>query len=484
MKYEVIKFTVYFIFDIHFIYLFVDHNNFSKGDPKYAQRIYDDMGEQFEGKLVTSLGYRGPWELYEMLKEILNNKNRNCTYGMSNVIHPVRSLLIGDHDNRNISDKEYIDDRASDNIVTCTKDDNHHDDKNITVVDTEFSSISIWRVLDLGCGSGLVGKVFQDLVTPVAGSNEIKYYRPNVETVQHEEKIEVEVEVEVEVEKINLKAMTEEVMEKETTSEDISKLTSDDLDRSTLKSLQKIFFEYHGSLMIGIDVSTKMVEISKRTNYYTSVARSDLSEALQLFEIDSNFTNIRHNIIPLNLIIAADTFIYVGALGSVFRQVKRCLSIHGFFLFSIEDLDRSPMRVKGKSNNESLKSGVSSHENASANSDKINQYHGDDKYRKVTEKKMEIGVGEEKREEIKPESNYYLLPDRIKHLKIIDFEPVGAVPGWGGELLKSARFAHSNSYIEILAHIHGFQIVKSKSVILRTEETIPLYGRLYVLESI
>ena len=103
---------------------------------------------------------------------------------------------------------------------------------------------------------------------------------------------------------------------------------------------------------------------------------------------------------------------------------------------------------------------------------------------KLQKKKMEIGVGEEKREEIKPESNYCLHPDRIKHLKIIDFEPVGAVPGWGGELLKSARFAHSNSYIEILAHIHGFQIVKSKSVILRTEETIPLYGRLYVLESI
>ena len=109
---------------------------------------------------------------------------------------------------------------------------------------------------------------------------------------------------------------------------------------------------------------------------------------------------------------------------------------------------------------------------------------GEKLQKKKMENKMEIELGEEKREEMNPESNYCLLQDRIKHLKIIDFEPVGAVPGWGGELLKSARFAHSNSYIEILAHIHGFQIIKSKSVILRTEETIPLYGILYVLESI
>ena len=63
-----------------------------------------------------------------------------------------------------------------------------------------------------------------------------------------------------------------------------------------------------------------------------------------------------------------------------------------------------------------------------------------------------------------------------------DNEIDGAVPGWGGQLLKSARFAHSNSYIETLAEIHGFQILKMKIVILRTEETIPLYGRLYVLQ--
>ena len=71
-----------------------------------------------------------------------------------------------------------------------------------------------------------------------------------------------------------------------------------------------------------------------------------------------------------------------------------------------------------------------------------------------------------------------------KDFRIADYEIDGAVPGWGGQLLKSARFAHSNSYIQMLADIHGFQILKMKIVVLRTEETIPLYGRLYVLQTV
>jgi tetratricopeptide (TPR) repeat protein len=42
-----------------------------KGDPKYAEMIYDDMGVQFEDKLVIHLGYKGPWDLYDMIKEVV-----------------------------------------------------------------------------------------------------------------------------------------------------------------------------------------------------------------------------------------------------------------------------------------------------------------------------------------------------------------------------------------------------------------------------
>ena len=403
--------------------------------------------------------------------------------------------------------------------------------------------------MDLGCGSGLVGKVFQDFVIPVGGRNGEKYGKQEVETVQFEEKNKIEGDGDNE--NMKKKSMREEVINKEIINKEFSESASDEVDRNNLKLLKMIFYECHGPLMIGIDVSMKMVDISRRTNYYTTVIRSDLTAALKIFEIDSNIDfhdnctkdyssvinmhqleienkdfrindfddaissefnneNLKNNIdtkessisvheninmnhdsseivsklpvkiTPLNLIIAADTFIYVGALGSVFRQVKRCLEIHGFFLFSIEDLDLSPMRVNEKNDNQLFKSEILSDDILPADSDNIIHHN----VGHHSSKTAEIKMGQENGEKTKLETNYCLLQDRIKNLKIIDFEPVGAVPGWGGELLKSARFAHSNSYIEILAHIYGFQIVKSKSVILRTEETIPLHGRLYVLESI
>jgi shikimate kinase len=74
--------------------------------------------------------------------------------------------------------------------------------------------------------------------------------------------------------------------------------------------------------------------------------------------------------------------------------------------------------------------------------------------------------------------------DDGKEVTIVESEIQGAVPGWGAQLLKSARFAHSNSYIEALCQIHGFQILKMKIVVLRTEETVPLHGRLYVLQTV
>ena len=141
-------------------------------------------------------------------------------------------------------------------------------------------------MLDLGCGSGLVGKVFQDLVIPVGERNGEKYCKREVETVEFEEKNKIEGDGDNE--KMNKKSMREEVTNKEIINKEFSELTSDEIDRNNLKLLKMIFYECHGPLMIGIDVSMKMVDISRRTNYYTTVIRSDLTAALKIFEIDSN----------------------------------------------------------------------------------------------------------------------------------------------------------------------------------------------------
>ena len=286
-----------------------------------------------------------------------------------------------------------------------------------------------------------------------------------------------------------------------------------------------------GSLMVGVDVSIRMVEIAQATWCYSGVVRGDLNEALRAFtstigegggggdECDtkddsignngnnrhcnnnedsssnnnnnnssssSNSINIKSNTnasskiqlkippdsritpkIPLNLIIAADTFIYIGALGSVFRQISRILEQNGLFLFSIEDLEKSPMRVS----DELLLRSHFDDENRGNNENNKNNKNDENDEKTDDNKKNNEGKHCDKK-------NYH--DENDFHWE----EPRGAVPGWGGQLLKSARFAHSNQYIESLAQIHGFRILESKSVVLRTEETVPLYGILYVLEVI
>ena len=39
-----------------------------------------------------------------------------------------------------------------------------------------------------------------------------------------------------------------------------------------------------------------------------------------------------------DIILAADTFVYVGALGKVFQTVRECLNTGGLFAFSVEVL--------------------------------------------------------------------------------------------------------------------------------------------------
>ena len=42
------------------------------------------MGDLFEGKLVRALGYRGPWDLFDMLKGILGDGVIEDNGGSSN----------------------------------------------------------------------------------------------------------------------------------------------------------------------------------------------------------------------------------------------------------------------------------------------------------------------------------------------------------------------------------------------------------------
>ena len=155
--------------------------------------------------------------------------------------------------------------------------------------------------------------------------------------------------------------------------------------------------------------------------------------------------------IGFDLIIAADTLIYIGQLGKLFKYISsmfRSLTVsdngytvdgkRGLFLFTTEDLDSSPMRLQREiSADDKDTSNIAKNESDSIHDD------GD-------------GDGED--------------------------DILGAVPGWGAQMLSSARFAHSHRYIMQLCHKYKFHLFCHHQVKLRKEEGIELPGNVYLIQ--
>lgn len=75
--------------------------------------------------------------------------------------------------------------------------------------------------------------------------------------------------------------------------------------------------------LIGVDISKKMLEIAKQKKFYDELQQNTLENALK------NYQNI-------DLIIAADTFPYVGDLDNIFSLCKKTLKNSAFFVFTVE----------------------------------------------------------------------------------------------------------------------------------------------------
>ena len=53
----------------------------------------------------------------------------------------------------------------------------------------------------------------------------------------------------------------------------------------------------------------------------------------------------------------------------------------------------------------------------------------------------------------------------------------------GVELLSSARYAHSQAYVTQLAARFGFLLVREEELVIRTEASMPLPGRIFLLQN-
>ena len=76
--------------------------------------------------------------------------------------------------------------------------------------------------------------------------------------------------------------------------------------------------------LYGVDLSRNMVQQARSKNLYTRLTVGDVTAFLTSQDQ------------PYDLIIAADVFVYVGALDEVFAQAARLLSPQGLFVASVE----------------------------------------------------------------------------------------------------------------------------------------------------
>ncbi len=91
----------------------------------------------------------------------------------------------------------------------------------------------------------------------------------------------------------------------------------------------------HASRIVGVDISTKMLEKAAQLNLYHRLEHTDIL-AMMKKEPDASY----------DLIAATDVFIYLGALDELVVEAKRLLRPNGIFAFSTECLPESASLAK------------------------------------------------------------------------------------------------------------------------------------------
>jgi len=89
----------------------------------------------------------------------------------------------------------------------------------------------------------------------------------------------------------------------------------------------------HASRIVGVDISTKMLEKAAELNIYDLLEHKDILSMMRS-EPDASY----------DLIAATDVFVYLGALDELVLEAKRLLRPHGIFAFSTESLSESEMQ--------------------------------------------------------------------------------------------------------------------------------------------
>jgi predicted TPR repeat methyltransferase len=86
-------------------------------------------------------------------------------------------------------------------------------------------------------------------------------------------------------------------------------------------------FRPHVDWLVGVDLSSKMIEEARGKGAYDTLAVGDIAQ----FLAEQHAANAR-----ADLVIAADVFAYIGDVGAVCAAVARVLAPDGLFGFTVE----------------------------------------------------------------------------------------------------------------------------------------------------
>jgi predicted TPR repeat methyltransferase len=95
----------------------------------------------------------------------------------------------------------------------------------------------------------------------------------------------------------------------------------------------------HGQIaaMDGLDIAPQMIRKAREREIYRHLRSGDASELLTQ---DPSFSG------PYNLVTAADVFVYIGQLETVFAAIRQVISPTGLFVFSIEHDETAPVSLR------------------------------------------------------------------------------------------------------------------------------------------
>ena len=96
-------------------------------------------------------------------------------------------------------------------------------------------------------------------------------------------------------------------------------------------------FQDKGGKFDGIDLSPKMLEQAEAKGVYANLYLADVLEFLEGPDVRPA---------GYDLIVSADTFIYIGKLDGIFAAARQALTDGGLFVFSVEHLEDGDFKLQ------------------------------------------------------------------------------------------------------------------------------------------